>query len=340
MKIILCPGHHDYVRMMKEKLIERGNQVSSIKYITPLTLLKIIFLRFKGYEIIHIHFVYSFSFTWLMKFFVYLAKFLGYKLAWTGHSIIPPEEKNVYKNRWFYKHADIRFIHHKAHLKLLEKQGLDVDSNICHIFHPGFYLYPNTISKKEARKMLGIPDNKKVLLAFGYIKNYKGLEYFVEALKNLGDEYYGLIVGEPSDKQLVMKLELEEKKIKNLRVIKKYVAPEEIQIYMNACDAVILPYLYIWTSGATMLSYAFSKPVVASRVGCMDEVVTKETGVLVPPEDAKALEEGIKKLFSKDYKEMGKKAYKMVKEKYNWDVMIDKTIQEYKKILNSRNYKV
>ena len=271
-----------------------------------------------------------------MKVFVYLAKFMGYKLAWTGHSIIPPEEKNVYKNKWFYKHADVHFIHHTAHLKLLEDQGLDTNSKICHIFHPGFYLYPNSISKKDAMEKIGVPNSKKILLAFGYIKKYKGLEYFVEALKQLGDEYYGLIVGVPADKQLVEQLEQEESKMNNFRMIKKHVPPEEIQNYMNACDAAIMPYLYIWTSGATMLAYAFSKPVVASRVGCMGEVVTEETGVLVKPEDSDALVEGIKKLFSKDYKQMGNNAYKMAQEKYSWDLMIDKTIKEYQKITDEK----
>jgi len=117
LKVFLCPGNHDYIKSMKKKLEERDVEVASVNYISPLTLFKIIRLRLKGYQIIHIHFVYSFPFIWLMKIFVYLAIFLGYKLAWTGHSIIPPEEKNVYKNKWFYNHADIRFLNHKAQLK-------------------------------------------------------------------------------------------------------------------------------------------------------------------------------------------------------------------------------
>ena len=78
------------------------------------------------------------------------------------------------------------------------------------------------------------------------------------------------------------------------------------------------------------------RDVVASRVGCMEEVVTDETGILVKSEDANTLAEGIKELFSKDYEQMGKNAYKMAIEKYNWDVMIDKTIRGYECIVDKK----
>jgi len=152
-------------------------------------------------------------------------------------------------------------------------------------------------------------------------------------VKFLGEEYYGLVVGKSVDKEFTN--HLKEKETNNFRIIERFVPNDEIQVYMNACDVVVLPYTEISTSGATMLAYAFSKPVVASRVGCMGEIVTDETGILVKSEDANTLAEGIKELFSKDYEQMGKNAYKMAIEKYNWDVMIDKTIRGYESLIDN-----
>jgi len=76
-----------------------------------------------------------------------------------------------------------------------------------------------------------------------------------------------------------------------------------------------------------------SRDVVASRVECIGEVVTDETGILVGSRDSKSLEEGIKEIYSKDYVKMGKNSYKMAKEKYTWEQLTERTINAYKNIL-------
>jgi glycosyltransferase involved in cell wall biosynthesis len=105
---------------------------------------------------------------------------------------------------------------------------------------------------------------------------------------------------------------------------------------MNACDVIALPYRDISTSGAALLAYAFCKPVVASNVGCMSEIVDEKTGILVSPEDVDSLVQGIKEIFSKDYDKMGKIANKKAKEKYSWDKMIDITVEVYQKFIGKK----
>lgn len=337
MKVITCPSTSEYVITFKKKLEAEGVSVQLIKYITPLTLIRLFILRFFGYEVFHLHFVHSFPSIRFMKIFVSFAKFIRYKIVWTGHSIYQPEKKehSIKKTKWFYEHSDLRFIHHKAHLKLLKDiVGINEIGKIKMIFHPLFDIYPNTISKKEARKKLGIPENKKIILILGDIKEYKGIKYLIDAVKNLGNQYYLLIAGRPLDENLIRYIEQKQSEMNNLKLVKHYIPQEEVQFYMNACDIFVLPYTLIWTSGAVKLAYAFSRPVVSTQVGTMPEVVTDETGILVKPRDANALTEGIEKLFSMDYEQMGKKAYEMMKEDYSWEKLINITIEGYHEIIS------
>jgi len=336
MKVITCPSTSEYVVTFNKKLKKGGVPAQSIKYITPFTLIRLFILRLFGYEIFHLHFVHSFTSLRFMKIFVSFAKFMGYKIVWTGHSIYQPEKKesSIKKTKWFYEHSDLRFIHHNAHLKLLKDiVGIDEIGKIKMIFHPLFDIYPNTTSKKEAREKLRVPENKKVILILGDIKEYKGIKYLVDAVKNLGDKYYLIIAGRPIDENLIKYIKEKQSNMNNIKLLDHYIPQGEVQYYMNACDVFALPYTLIWTSGAVKLAYAFSRPVVSTQVGTMPEVVTDETGILVKPCDADALKEGIEKLFSMDYEQMGKKAYKMMKEDYSWEKLIDLTIEGYLEII-------
>ena len=336
MKVITGPSTSEYVVTFKKKLEEEGVSAQLIKYITPITLIRLFILRFFGYEIFHLHFVHSFPSIRFMKIFVSFAKFIGYKIVWTGHSIYQPEkkERSIKKTKWFYEHSDLRFIHHKAHLKLLKDiVGINEIGKIKMIFHPLFDIYPNTVSKREARKKLGVPENKKVMLILGDIKEYKGIKYLIDAAKNLGNRYYLIIAGRSSDENLIKYIEQKQSKMNNIKLVNHYIPQEEVQYYMNACDIFVLPYTLIWTSGAVKLAYAFSRPVVSTQVGTMPEVVTDETGILVKPRDAHALAEGIEKLFSMDYEQMGKKTYEMMKKNYSWKKLIDLTIEGYLEII-------
>lgn len=329
----MTPSNNDYIQKMKELLYKRNIEVKLLRYITPITLFHILYLKLKGYSIFHFHFVYVFPYSIFMKVFIKFCKLLGFKIVFTVHNIVPHKSNkaNIEKNKWLYNNSDFRFVHYETNKKRLKDLGLKTD-NLLVIDHPIYNIYENLITQKQAREKLGISKTKKVALCFGYIRKYKGLEYFVESLESLGNEYIGLIVGKSKDTGLIDFLRKKEKEMKNLKVIDKFVAQNEIQLYLNACDVVVLPYLEISTSGAALLAYAFSKPVVASDVGCMRDVVDEKTGVLIKPKDAESLAKGIEKIFTYDYNSMGKFANKRAQEKYSWEKMIDSTEQIYQRI--------
>jgi len=339
MNIIIVPHNHEYIEKLKESIERKGHNVRLLKpfhYSTPFNFLKVVLLKMRGYEIIHIHWIYIFPFSFLMKIFVGFSKMLGYKMVWTIHNILPhePTEKDVEKSRWLYENVDYRFIHYKSNLGKL-KRILNVElKNIEVIFHPVFIdSYPNEINSEEAKKELKIPKDKKVLLCFGMIRKYKGMELFADALEKLGDEYIGIIAGKGVNEEVLKYLKKKEKKLNNFMLVDEYVQDDKVQVYFNACDVVVLPYTNITTSGVVLLAYAFRKPVITTNLGGMPEVVVeKETGLLIPPNDVEALTKAINKIYAMDYKKMGENAYNMAR-KFTWEKLAEDTIKIYREVL-------
>ena len=339
-KVIMIPHNHEYIDLLRSSL-EKENVVVSLMrpfhYATPINFLKIFFLRFFGFRIIHIHWLYIFPFNFIMKFFIYFAKLLGYRIVWTVHNVLPHEtnKKQFEKTKWFYQNIDYKFVHYKSNVeKIRTVLNVDIDKDIEIIYHPLFTSYPNFSNKSEARKKLNIPTDKKVVLGFGLIRKYKGMDLLAQAMKHLGKEYYGMIVGENRDPELVKNLHEIAKETDNLRIVPHRISKENVQFYFNACDVVLLPYYDITTSGVVLLSYAFDKPVVTTKVGGLPEIVIDgETGLLIEPNNLDAVIRAVKKIFKTDYAEMGKHAHIWAETKFNWPQIANQTLKVYRRIL-------
>jgi len=341
-RAIIIPNNHKYIEKLKESLEKRGIKVKLMPpfhYATPFNFMRLIFLKLKKYNIIHVQWVYIFPFIWFMKLFVNLSKKLGFKIIYTIHDIHDSALQNRLSSKqkviWMYIHSDYRFIHYKSNIYLLKKKFRIKPKNIEIIYHPLFEeSYPNKVNQKESRKWLSISEDKKVLLLFGKLSSYKGIEIFAKALQKLDNRYYGLMVGRKWDTYLVE--EIKKLNLKNLKIIDKYIPDEELQYYFNACDVVVAPYLDITTSGIVLLAYSFAKPVITTSIGGLPEVVVDEkTGLLIPPNDVDALVNAIKKIFTMDYKKMGERAHKVAKEKFTWEKLAEQTIKVYEKVLEN-----
>jgi|SRR5690554_246154 len=169
---------------------------------------------------------------------------------------------------------------------------------------PPFDLYktPETDKISEEKKVLGIKDDDNILLFFGYVRKYKGLDLLLKALPEVIASYPNtklLIVGEFYDdpasyNKIINELNLQD----NVRIINRFVKNEEVGLYYSLADLVILPYRSATQSAVLNVSYSFLKPVIATRVGGLEEFVEdNKTGFLVDKESSKALAEGIIKFF-------------------------------------------
>lgn len=124
---------------------------------------------------------------------------------------------------------------------------------------------------------------KLELLFFGFIRPYKGLPVLMEAMKQLNDhDIYLTVVGEPWSDAEALEQELQEYDVPNLELNLHYVDDAEAANYYARADAVVLPYRSATGSGVVSIAYHYDKPVVATSVGGLKDVVEPgKTGWLV-----------------------------------------------------------
>lgn len=179
------------------------------------------------------------------------------------------------------------------------------------------------------------------LLFFGRISEYKGIRVLLNAFPIIKDKLADvelLIVGEgdlsPYSGMLA--------NISGVTVINKWIPDEEVQVYFNDTDLVVLPYIDGSQSGVIPLAYTFNLPVVASALGGIQEqVVHGETGYLVPPNDILALAASCIELLSDPTlrTRMGCNAYRHAMREWNWNSVAGKVYSSFCSILTGNHAK-
>ncbi len=168
---------------------------------------------------------------------------------------------------------------------------------------------PNTeLTRKEARAKLGLDPTHKVLLFFGNIAPYKGLDYLVESFSTLvkADPNYRLIVaGRPKSAESYwagIQGQIDAARISSFLIQRiEYIPDEETEIFFKAADVFMLPYTHIFQSGVLFLGYNFGLPVIASNVGSLKEDIREgKTGFICEPRNSAALAKTIAAYFASD----------------------------------------
>jgi glycosyltransferase involved in cell wall biosynthesis len=192
--------------------------------------------------------------------------------------------------------------------------------------HPLYDNFGEIIDKKEARAHLGLPSTDKIILFFGFIRPYKGLDLLLEAMNDPGIRNAGiklLVAGEFYENDKPYKEQIEKLGIKeNLVLRTDYIPDSEVKYYLSAADAVIQPYKNATQSGVTPLAYHFEKPMIVTNVGGLPTLVPHEkVGLVVEPETS-ALAAGILRFY-----QLGEQHFiphiRSEKSKYSWKNLVD-----------------
>jgi glycosyltransferase involved in cell wall biosynthesis len=162
------------------------------------------------------------------------------------------------------------------------------NSPVRQVIHPLYDNFGQGISKAEARSYLNLPLQKKIILFFGFIRHYKGLDLLLRAMKILkekGHDVHLLIAGEFYEDRRVYDELIEELEIKDrLFLHTEFIADKEVHYYLSAADFVVQPYRNATQSGVTPLAYHFEKPMLVTRVGGLpDSVVDGFSGLVAEP---------------------------------------------------------
>lgn len=224
---------------------------------------------------------------------------------------IKPHEKRIGDSlftRYFIKPVDAFIIMSEKvmnDLRLFTK-----DKPALLVPHPLYDNFGEKISKEEARKELVISNKELVVLFFGFIRKYKGLDILLDAFKILKERSLIpnsqfpipklLVAGEfyedrkPYDEQIA-KLGIKD----DLILHTDFIPDSKVKNYMCAADVVIQPYRNATQSGVTPLAYHFEIPMIVTNVGGLPAMVPDNKAGLVAEPTAASLAEKIKEYFDK-----------------------------------------
>jgi glycosyltransferase involved in cell wall biosynthesis len=198
-----------------------------------------------------------------------------------------------------------------------------------------------SLSKTEARDMIGLSQDDFILLFFGNIRHYKGLDTLIEALKlvtNQNDKVKLLIAGMPWKGSGDVRKLTEDADIKNQVILElRFIKPKEIQVFFECSDVVVLPYRFFDAqTGVGLFGIYFEKPLIVTRVGGLPELVLDEE-VIVPPENPAKFADAILRV-SQDLALQAKlkQDSKTIKQRFQWATISTETANIYYALVRSR----
>lgn len=199
--------------------------------------------------------------------------------------------------------------------------------------HPLYDNFGAPVAKAAARRQLGLPEDKTILLFFGFIRDYKGLDLLMKAYAEVRNKEQGakskdlllVVAGEfYNNGEQYRQLEQELKLEGTIAWHTDFIPDERVRLYFSAADLIVQPYKSATQSGVTQIAYHFERPMLVTDVGGLAEIVPDGKVGYVCPVDAHAIAEAISSFAQLPAEERDKQFTANIqteKKKYAWSVM-------------------
>jgi glycosyltransferase involved in cell wall biosynthesis len=313
----------------------------------------IVYAARPGPQILHILWNYKLEYfdrTVLMLFY----RAMGKKVVLTAHNV--NQARRDLRDSWLnrttlkiqYRLCSHIFVHtEKMKIELCCEFGV-AEARVTTIRYPMNNAFPDTsLTTSQAKSRLGVASGDKVVLFFGRLVPYKGIEYLLSAFPLLAsrecDDYRLVIAGEPKKGAESYLREIERavgENVESGRVILRteFIPDEDIEVYLKGADVLVLPYKQIFQSGILIMAYSFGLPVVATDVGSFrEDIIEGETGFLCEPEDPDSLAKAIQRYFASDlYRDLEVRRNALreyVNANHSWRAVAGLTVGAYRMIV-------
>lgn len=257
-------------------------------------------------------------------------------------NILPHEKRpgDVAFTRYFLRSCDAFITMSKKVMTDLRK--FEFVKPATQVLHPLYDNFGAPVDKTEARKHLQLPADDLLVLFFGFIRKYKGLDLLFDAISIIQkqkespstsshDKIRLVIAGEFYEDSKPYFEQIEKLGISESLLLKTtFIADEDVKFYFSAADVVVQPYRNATQSGVTPLSYHFEKPMIVTNVGSLPDLVPHEQVGLVAEPNGKSIAAAILR-----FNELGENFFlphlRTEKQKYSWSVLT-RTILELGKV--------
>jgi glycosyltransferase involved in cell wall biosynthesis len=207
------------------------------------------------------------------------ARLRGSRIVWTIHNLHSHERRHARLEGWFWRafvplvdgfialSSGGREAARQAYPKLRRRPSF--------VIPMGHYrgICPDTIDRQTARDDLGIARDAEVLGFLGQIRPYKNVPHLVRTFRRLHDPGMRLLVAGRPDGQAARQdvLDAAEGDERVLTML-EHVPDDRVQVYLRACDLVVLPFADVLNSSSALLALAFDRPVLVPLMGAMGEL--------------------------------------------------------------------
>ena len=205
----------------------------------------------------------------------------------------------------------------------------------------GFFAPDQSVSTSGAKQALGLDETKKIILFFGAIRRYKGLDVLLEAVASLRKSVPDIqlvVAGAPGRDVNIEtlynqanQLGLDESVVWHI----KYILHEEVHLYFYASDVVVLPHRKAYDSGVLKISQALGRPVIVTNIGGLAAAVEGgKAGLIVPPEDPQAMTQALKELLTdtSQAQMLAKRGQTLAHTAFSWTQIAKQTEKFYREL--------
>ena len=271
-----------------------------------------------------------------------VARHRGIKVIWTIHDLVPHDVVYPRLELPFWDN----FIRRVDGVIALTRTGFEMarERYKCLREVPAFVIphghfrqaYPRTISRDEARRVLGIPSSDFLIAFFGQLRPYKNVPRLIRAFREVDDPAVHLFVCGRLSKRIDVRNDILMAAAGDPRVhlVLRYIEAEEIQIYLTAADLVVLPYAEILNSGSAILGLSFDRPILVPDMGALPELrqsVGREWVQTYRGDiDARTLKEAVAWVKS------CRRAPKAPLHEFEWKPIGEQTLAAYRAVVRSR----
>lgn len=202
------------------------------------------------------------------------------------HNVVPHESFPLAGRlaKWFLSRMSLLVTHSGSDAR--EAEALKPNSRILRLYLPVYdqYVDPD-VTREKAREKLGYSESARLVLFFGLVRSYKGVQDLVRAMKLLPEDVLLLIVGESySGRSEILDAVSSLGLSCRVRWIDRFVPDDEVPLYFSAADAVALPYRHATQSGVAQIALSFGRVLVLTDTGGLSELVDPgSTGFLAQP---------------------------------------------------------
>jgi glycosyltransferase involved in cell wall biosynthesis len=248
-------------------------------------------------------------------------------LVLTAHDVLPREGSRLRRaaQRRLYGRFDAVVVHSQhGRARLIDELG--VDARRVHVIAHGAFAH--------LAQLPAVPPpfatDKRVVLFFGLLRPYKGLDVLLQAWRGIEDAELW-IVGMPRMDVAALLADAPP----NVRLVSRFVADAELPAYFRRADLVVLPYREIEQSGVLFTALAFGKPLLVSDVGGFAELAERGAAHAVVPGDAGALHDALAGLLANPaaLAALGERALVAARGDYGWEAIAQRTLALYEQLL-------